>query len=146
MGSFVPQRVDDKDIKEERKCPLFPRQKTIVSTVLIWERPRHEEVCVRVWTTMKVWEKCEQRSQSESSSALGTTKTGSHQRLEIWTQHATPVAELLQCCTNVHARFFYPDYSVFLELLGQNEFETKTKLSQNWTKQSWLQYRILRLT
>lgn len=43
-SSFVLQRLDDKDTEEERKCPLFPGQKTIVSAEPTWATPRRAGV------------------------------------------------------------------------------------------------------
>lgn len=54
LGSFVLQRLDDKDVEEERKCPLFSGQ------TLLYQRSGPEKGCdksqsVFMKATIKAW-------------------------------------------------------------------------------------------
>lgn len=67
LGSFVLQRLDDKDVEEERKCPLFPGQNTIVSAEWTWERLWQEPVSIHEGNNKGMNRERRDQSQSQVS-------------------------------------------------------------------------------
>lgn len=67
LGSFVLQCLDDKDVEEERKCPLFSGQNTIVSAESTWERLWQEPVSIHEGNNKGMNRERRDQSQSQFS-------------------------------------------------------------------------------
>lgn len=74
VGSFVLQRLDDKDLEEERKCLLFSGQNTIVSAESTWERLWQEAVSIHEGNNKGL--KGARRDQSQSRFSAGQRQEG----------------------------------------------------------------------